>query len=82
MVSVQDSEWKFVTYLGMEVFELYNLSVDPAEQVDEAARNPEVVARYSEVLDRWLESSKPLAMGRGDPSQGTLEKLRALGYLQ
>ncbi len=82
MVSVQDSEWKLISYLAMEAFELYNLKEDPGERMDRAAGKPEVAARYDQILDRWLESSKPLTKGKGDPSQGTIEKLRALGYLQ
>ncbi len=82
MASVRDAEWKFITYLDTDIFELYNLRDDPAEQFDEASKNPQVAARYRALLDRWLVSSKPLVTGEADLSEGNLEKLRALGYIQ
>ncbi len=82
MASARDAEWKFITYLDTDVFELYNLREDPSEQIDEASKSPQVAARYRALLDRWLVSSKPLVTGEADLSEGNLEMLRALGYIQ
>jgi arylsulfatase A-like enzyme len=68
-------------------YELYDLRQDPAEEVNLAARHPEIVTRLGRALERWYANrSEPAAIGREldveqlDPR--SREMLEALGYLQ
>jgi arylsulfatase A-like enzyme len=52
--AVRDERWKLhVARDGAAVQELYDLRVDPAETLDVAAANPEVVARLARSADGY-----------------------------
>lgn len=66
-----------------ETISLYDLDVDPLEQVDVAAEHPEVTAALRGALDRRHAGPDTAAPGGGervvlDPEE--IERLRALGY--
>lgn len=62
--------------------ELYDLRVDPAETSDlHALRRPDSGRLLAE-LEQWKERLPVRASARRPPSQSTLERLRALGYLR
>ncbi len=82
LVSVQDDEWKYITFVDHGRFELYNLQEDPSETVNYAQQRPEVSSRYQKLLERWFAQSRPTPTGASDASPETVEKLRALGYIQ
>ena len=56
---VRDGRWKLHSYAYRNFYELYDLSGDPGETRDVAAEHPEVVARLSFELLRWLEENRP-----------------------
>lgn len=56
---IRTTEWKYIRCYDPGVYprsgdELYNLADDPGEQVNVAARHPEVVTQLSATLDAWL----------------------------
>ncbi|MFI5363640.1 MAG: sulfatase [Elusimicrobiota bacterium] len=57
---VRDGRWKLHWSLYKDFYELYDLADDPGETRDVAARRPEVVARLSFEMLRWLERNRPL----------------------
>jgi len=63
--------------------ELYDLTMDPAEQTDIAAANPDRVDALSDKLDTWLESFEHAdaqdAVALSDDRKAQLEEL---GYIQ
>lgn len=63
---------------------LYDLERDPRETTDVSQQHPEVAARLGSELDRWTAELD--AVARREPesqrSDDTLERLRALGYIQ
>ena len=56
---VRDGRWKLHSYLYKDFYELYDLNADPGETRDVAADHPEIVARLSFELLRWLEENRP-----------------------
>ncbi len=66
-------------------YELYDRSVDPLDLRDLASEHPEVVARLSGEVSRWLAwaESQQLdpAAANNEMSAEELERLRSLGYL-
>lgn len=56
---VRDGRWKLHSYLYKDFYELYDLSSDPGETRDVAAERPEIAARLSFELLRWLEENRP-----------------------
>ncbi|MCP4654701.1 MAG: sulfatase-like hydrolase/transferase, partial [bacterium] len=68
-------------------YELYDLSTDPLDTEDLAARRPEVVERLQGQLARWRERAAaqrlaPAEEARDRLSAEALERLRALGYIR
>jgi len=66
---------------------LFDLEVDPTEQVDVAASEPEVLSLMQQRLDEWTQ--KLVAASEGVHSAGPVnlthaekKRLRALGYIQ
>lgn len=89
---IRTKEWKLIWEKGGQRKELYQLSADPHEQVDVAAKHPEIVA----ALDRELaahcaaagrEASREAGQGAEGVSASeaeerlVVERLRDLGYL-
>lgn len=65
--------------------ELFDLDADPLGLVDVAQQHPALVTELSAELERRAEACVPLRVGIGSSStaaeSGSLERLRALGYL-
>lgn len=61
--------------------ELYDLSQDPKELKDLADKNPDIVQELSKMLEAWKESHLPVGKSVVKNDQITLDRLRALGYL-
>ena len=62
---------------------LFDLETDPGEQVDLAAREPEIVARLLLNLADWqreARAKRPTPGVAGLPDPSIVEALRALGY--
>jgi arylsulfatase A-like enzyme len=84
---VRDGRFKFIQtpFLGTE--ELYDLAADPHEQTNLLAdASPQMLAvadRLRQALEAWTASASPLP-SKFEPSQReeTIERLRALGYLE
>lgn len=78
---------KWIAGAGTEVA-LYDLSVDPGEEVNLAAQHGEVVSRMQGVLSDWWQAPNPLEAVEkpdtdklGEMDDKTREQLEALGYL-
>lgn len=83
--AIRTREWKLISTLeGHD--ELYHLSVDPHERVNVVQANPQRATRLREQLNAVLAGAyKAGASVRRDAapvSQRTLERLKALGYIQ
>jgi arylsulfatase A-like enzyme len=61
--SVIDGRWKLITVDGQGTFQLFDLSQDPAEQIDLAAKEPRRVARMKFMLEQRLTSFRASAQG-------------------
>jgi arylsulfatase len=59
-MAVRSERWRLINNK-----ELYDISVDPGEQNDVAATNPDVVSRLSQSFDQWWESAIPLMVNEG-----------------
>ncbi len=62
--------------------ELYDLRVDPNEQVNVISQHPEVAAELTEMLRAWHQTTPETEPGDGSVHEETLRELRALGYVQ
>jgi arylsulfatase A-like enzyme len=83
----RDRRYKLVLSpeLGATRLSLYDLDLDPGEEVDVSAVHPEQVTRLRDALDGWLGSftSVPSAAPRTDAELDQVEEnLRALGYIE
>jgi arylsulfatase A-like enzyme len=99
-IMLRDGRWKLIRTLEgfyyVDAFapqagdrELYDLSADPAEQVNLVSSQPETVARLDAKVDAWLAvqstngSRRERLQGRAAPlSREQREGLRALGYVE
>ena len=61
--------------------QLYDLTVDPAEQNDLAPRTYSVVAEMKRKMKLYLEDIKRFQAFEADPDQETRAQLEALGYV-
>lgn len=80
-VLLEEGPWRFILRAnGQE--ELYHVLSDPREMINRAHEQPELVARYRELLAprlyAFLEGAEGQDMGM---SPETLESLRSLGYM-
>jgi arylsulfatase A-like enzyme len=83
--AVRTREWKLISSLDGQD-ELYHLTVDPREQVDLAAKDPQQAARLRErlgaVLAQAYQAGAAVRRDMAPVSQRTLDRLKALGYLR
>jgi hypothetical protein len=61
--------------------QLFDLSDDPAQQKDLAAARPHVAEQLRGELTTWAKQIPELAPSEVHLDPGTLDQLRALGYL-
>jgi arylsulfatase A-like enzyme len=75
--------WKLIRRSDGDT-ELYDLRQDPRESRNLAPERPDVVARLTESLDRYQEEVEPRFDDavEAPTDEGTLERLRALGYAE
>jgi len=88
--SVQDDRWKLVYHPERakdehpEIYEVYDLVVDPREENDLWLQGGEESDRLRAVLRAWMKATDPMAEapveGEGVDEE-TLQALRALGYV-
>jgi arylsulfatase A-like enzyme len=78
-LAVRSGRWKLVLRGPGEV-RLYDLSADPEEREDRAAREPRVVATLRPKLEEWLREVRRDGSGQGPLGAAAEEFLRGLGY--
>ena len=84
VTTIRTDTWKLMTGLGGT--QLYDLTADPAEVHDVAAREPQTVARLRARLAAML-GDKPAVSRDGNPAAAPISdderaRLRAMGYAQ
>jgi hypothetical protein len=57
--SIRSQNYKLIKYLWDGKSQLFDLKRDPAEQVDVALGNPDVVAELSARLNEWMKKNQP-----------------------
>jgi len=75
-----DNRYKLVKH-GRNKYELYDLTVDPSEQTDLAARHPEIVNRMKAELESWQQSVLRSYRGEDYPSKVTARSGGLHGYI-
>jgi arylsulfatase A-like enzyme len=85
LVSVTDGRYRLIRPLtppGED--ELYDRVNDPTEQTNLASSQPERVERLGKLIEEYIKSAPATLVGAEDVDidEVTLERLRALGYLQ
>jgi hypothetical protein len=82
MVAVSEGRFRLVSRAAAGSGELYDRSIDPLEQRDIGAEQPEAFERLDALAQAYLE--KPPAPWQGAPDveldESELDQLRALGY--
>ncbi len=78
LYGLRTERWKLIRGVAPE---LYDLQADPAELVDLAAREPEVVRRLSRDLAARLEVESPATARELEVDAATRRQLAALGYV-
>lgn len=88
LVALRQGPWKFIAHRDGRPLGLYRLSSDPGEQYDLADSQPEMVARFQDLLARWRAAAgtKDGAPDSGTPSSWNdmddtvRQRLKDLGY--
>ena len=84
---VVSGQWKLIRNLHTGAVELYDLEADPLEEQNVADQHPQEVARLSDLLTEWSASYPVVVTNLGDDatdggvSEESLERLKAMGYL-
>lgn len=86
-ILIRSGPWKGIWNVELDTMELYNLEQDYGEQSDVHAKHPELVKRMRAFAEEWYEETGKRAAttkseASGDLSEGTLEALRMLGYVE
>ena len=74
--ALRTPRWKL--YSG----QLFDLLTDPAEQIDQAARHPTVVAALEAEIERLISAATPMPTDSIEIDDDLREQLRSLGYIQ
>ena len=83
----RDERWKLIRVPESRRvrWELYDLTSDPHETRDQAARRPEQVRRLRRHLEEWIATlpTEPVRGREMTPEEiaGVHERLRSLGYI-
>jgi arylsulfatase A-like enzyme len=81
--AVVEQRWKYIVYEGSPGL-LFDLSADPGELHDVAARYPAEAERLSHALTLWTERLEKMGAASNSskrPTPEVIRQLRALGYL-
>jgi len=86
-VVVRDGAWKGIYNVELGSFELYKLDDDPAEQVNLAADEADVVERMRGVAQQWLDECLAAGATNAEGAPNDMEdtwrdRLRSLGYVE
>jgi arylsulfatase A-like enzyme len=79
--AVVSGSWKLHSY-GSGEMELYDLSSDPAEQLDRFKKDSPDVKSLLAHLSEWLASAPKYTSVTKPADQRSLERLKTLGYIQ
>jgi hypothetical protein len=63
------------TKQGLPAVQLYNLATDPAEGKNVHAEHPEVVARLTELLEKYVADGRSTP-GKAQKNEGTVDVLK------
>jgi len=86
--SVIWKNWKLIYDQQKDTKELYDLKNDPLETQNLAAKNPQKLAEFQDILKRWKEqivlikSEYEIKAKRPDFSEEEKSRLRSLGYIK
>ncbi len=93
LVALRSARYKYIRHLrtrrlqpsypfrkGSE--ELYDLSVDPGEEVNIARESPEIVAMFRRELKERRQQRLDMDIGEAELNEDTIQVLRALGYVR
>lgn len=56
LVAIRQGEWKLIVNTETDDVTLYNLGLDPEEQIDLAAQRSEVVQQLYRLLEAWWQA--------------------------
>ncbi|NND98283.1 MAG: sulfatase [Pirellulaceae bacterium] len=77
---IRQGDWKLIHYYEDNRNELYNLAIDPSEEIDVALQHPVTTERMWKQLDQWLTSvdaKRPEPDPRYDPAKTEAKNLRS-----
>jgi arylsulfatase A-like enzyme len=77
---LREGRWKYVIAPREAPPALFDLTRDPGERENVAAREPEATARLASHLSAWLDGRAALPAAADVPSEADRARLRALGY--
>jgi arylsulfatase A-like enzyme len=81
-IALREGALKAIVNVEIGTVELYDLETDPGETDDLAGRRPDEAARFAEFATTWLSRCSTGAEGAtSDLDEATLDRLRALGYV-
>ncbi len=79
--SIDDGRFTLITDLRSDEVRLF-AATDPAQQTDLAAMRPEEVRRLGAVLEAWMRRVEGERKASAAAGEESLQRLRALGYLE
>ncbi len=76
-------EWKYILTPFADKRELYDLSHDPGEETNHLGTRPDIAGEMAARLEAWTERPREIIPNEDlTPDPETLERLKALGYIQ
>ena len=93
LVALRSARYKYIRHLRTRrlqpsypfkrgVEELYDLSLDPKEENNIAAKSPGVIAMFRRELKERRQQKLDMDIGQAELNEDTIEVLRALGYVR
>lgn len=81
VISIRTEEFKYIHFKNKDD-ELYDLKADPSEKNNIIKQKPEVAQRFSQMLPPILAQRNEKRVNKVTLDKGTVEELKALGYIQ
>jgi arylsulfatase A-like enzyme len=81
VISIRTEGFKYIHFKNKED-ELYDLKADPGERNNIIKQKPEVAQRFSQMLPPILAQRNEKRVNKVTLDKGTVEELKALGYIQ